>query len=89
MHDLTSDPAERNSTPGRSRYAHSSAKLELSALRDLAADLCGRMRPMATEPVPSVSVLLIDAKDQGHTATLVMELVSPGEGHIYPRRRSR
>ena len=39
---------------------------------------------MATEPVPSVSVLLIDAKDQGHTATLVMELVSPGEGHIYP-----
>ena len=63
---------------------HAETKLPLNYLRDLAAEICGRSRLAGIEPEASVMVLLVDAKDQGHTATLVMEQVSPGEGHIYP-----
>lgn len=56
----------------------------LNYLRDLAVELCRPSRPTSTEPGVSIRVLLVDAKDRGHAATLVMEPVSPGEGRIYP-----
>jgi hypothetical protein len=56
----------------------------LNYLRDLSSELCGQTPSQGTEPGASIMVLLIDSKDEGHTATMVMEPVSPGEGHIYP-----
>ncbi len=59
-------------------------KLPINYLRDLASELCNQPPTTRCGITDSVVILLIDAQNQGHAATLRMTAITPGDKTIYP-----